>query len=254
MGARPGGMGDAYITLGDDALSVYHNPAGLIALEGISSEMFFGWEGFPLVENWGMLYAKSLSGSERFGMGVIRMEQDLDNKHYRSYQFILPSVRPISNRLITGLNLKLVTQKQDAASYKYKLTVDIGILYDRKFIKLGLMARNFIAPGMRSFPLNYNIGGAIDLGIVRIEADKVAGEWDEFTLEEDNFRLGAELNPSRFLSFRAGWDKTQEPELVSMGLGVSNQLQTMKLDYCYRTDKDDFSTGTHWLSYGYLAR
>jgi len=56
VGAKAGGMGDAYIVSVDNALAIYHNPAKVAFFRTIYSDISFGTEGFPFVDNWSLMY------------------------------------------------------------------------------------------------------------------------------------------------------------------------------------------------------
>ena len=253
QGARSGGMGNAYIALAEDALAIYHNPAGLMLLTGISADIFVGSPGLPFPENWSMFYAKPAIVGDRIGMGVIHQVREIDNRTYRSYQVILPTTLAVSKRILTGLNLKYVTQKSGALSYKAKMSADYGMLYNHGIFRMGLMLRDFVDLKMSSFPQNWIAGFAINFSLLKIEVDKSVGAWDEITMDDESIRIGCELNPVDVLSLRAGLDRTGVVELRTVGFTVSNNIKSIRLEYCLQFESDDYKNGTHWISYNYLV-
>lgn len=251
IGARPGGLGNAFVALSTGAIGMYHNPAGLINLNGISSEIFLGEEGFPLIENWGVFYSKSTSQNDRVGFSLLRQQREIDGTTYRSYQGIIPGVKSIFNHFTLGFNLKYLTQKSGSTSYKSKMSIDMGFLYKHGFLLIGAVAKNIIDPKMSSFPQNYVLALGLNLGFVQLEIDKSEDNYKYFKLDSENFRIGAEINPISILGLRAGWDDTGDEEFVGMGIGLSNDNKSKEISYCYRTSRDDIHDGTHWISYRY---
>jgi len=246
-------MGDAFIASADNALCVYHNPAALMSLQTVSTDISFGWEGFPLVENWSTLYAKRGYQGKHTGFGFIKQKRDWEGSPYRSFQFIKSSAARISNSIYTGINLKYITQKAGATEYIHKFSLDLGYYQRFGFLNWAFMARNLLEPKMRSFPRVFIFGAAANLGMFIVECDFAGSDWEQLNSEERDIRLGIELNIIQTLSLRGGWEDAEEEEMVSAGFGLHSRLRSTGLEYCYRTPRDDLKAGTHWISYSFLA-
>lgn len=252
QGARPGGMGNAYITLGEDAGGMYYNPAGLMLLNGISAEVFMGSPGMPFPENWSIFYAKPAIVGDRIGTGMIHQVRQINDRTYRSYQLILPTTLAVTERILTGLNVKLVTQKSGNLSFKSKASADYGMIYNRGIFRMGLVIRDFIDPGMSSFPTTWVTGASLNFTFLKLELDQSVSEWDEFEFDDKNIRVGIEINPMDVFSMRAGIDRTGIQEMRTAGFSISDRIGSVSLEYCIQFYDEDFENGTHWISYNYL--
>jgi hypothetical protein len=254
IGARAGGMSDAVIADVSDALCIYHNPAGLLFLRTISADLFLGWEGFPLVENWAMLYAKPISNDPNFGLGIIHQRFDFPSREYSSYQMIIPTTYSLSKTSSMGMNFKYLTQRLEGEDFKAKFSLDFGLQQRLRWLSWGFIYRNGIDPRMASFPSKMLLGASLTLRMVKLEVDF------EDDLKEspnksfsDGYRVGAEIFTSQYLALRSGWSRADDGEDFSLGLGIFAPLQRIRFDYCYRAPFEDAGLGTHWISYSYLA-
>ena len=224
-----------------------------MSLRTISADISFGWEGFPLMENYSALYAKPGYQGKHSGFGFIKQKRYWDGRPYRSFQFIKSSAARISDSIYTGLNLKYITQKAGATEYIHKFSLDLGYCQKFGFLSWAVMARNVIEPKMRSYPRVFILGAAANLGLIVLECDLSGSDWEQLNSEERNIRLGIELNIVQTLSLRGGWEDAEEGERVSTGFGLHSRLRSTGLEYCYRTPRDDLKAGTHWISYSFLA-
>lgn len=253
VGARPGGMGDAYIASCNDALALYHSPGALMFLESMSLNFSFGWEGFPLMKNWAFFFAKPPQEGKQVGIGIVRTRRDYGETAYTSYQAIMPLTFSISRRMKTGLCVKYISQKRESGDFNAKASLDFGLMRRSGALSLAFVAKNLIKPKMRAFPANLSLGAALNLGFATLEGDVVANKWGDFTSDNRRYRLGAEFNPSRTFSLRCGWTDEYNDNGLSLGMGYHDRLKALKFDYCYRTEPDRISTGTHWISYTYSS-
>ena len=253
IAARSGAMGGAFIALADDALAVYHNPAAMSKLNTISTVVSFGYGGFPFVENWSSLYAKPGYKGKHLGLGFIRQKIDYDGRGYRSFQLIRSSTVKISPSINSGINLKYITQKAGAASYKHKFSLDIGYHQRIGIFQLALMGRNIIDPKMRSYPREFIAGLGLNLEFMALELDYAGADWDELKSEERDLYLGGEFTLWQYFSIRAGWQDIDTGEFISLGFSMHSALHYTQLEYCYRAPKDNFNVGTHWISYSFKA-
>jgi len=252
VGAKPGGMGDAYIASVDDALAIYHNPAKVAFFKTIYSDISFGADGFPFVDNWSLLYGKPHYKASYFGFGLIKRKNDIDGRIYQSYQMLIPSVTRISHNCSAGFNLKYLTQKAGSADYKAKFSSDFGFYYGFGILGYAFTVKNFIDPGMRSFPLNYNSGFALKTESFILEFD-VFGEQIEYLVKESaGMRVGGEILLSNY-AFRMGYYEHSSDHYYTAGFGVYSLFKITGFEYCYRTPAEDLKNGTHWFSYTYAG-
>ena len=252
VGAKPGGMGDAYIAAVDDALAIYHNPAKVAFFKTIYSDISFGTEGFPFVDNWSLLYGKPHYEASYFGFGFISRKNDFEGRVYRSYQFLIPTVARISHYSSAGINLKYVTQKAGSGDYKTKLSPDFGFYYGLGILGYAFTVRNFIDPGMRSFPIEYNSGLSLKTESMILEFDVFGGRIEDLVNESAGMRIGGEMLISNY-AFRAGYYEHSSGHYYTTGFGIYSLFKVTGFEYCYRTPAEDLRNGTHWFSYSYAG-
>jgi|GEM_PF-1833736 len=253
IGSRAGAMADAVIASSDNALSVYHNPAGIVALRSISSDITFGWEGFPLVENWSILYAKPQQQNTYYGFGFIRRHLSEVGQSYNSFQVLIPTTHIISDITAMGLNLKYLIQKSGSSEYHAKFSLDYGLRITYTSLMFALTARNLINPRMSSYPQQYAGGAAFKTDLFLFEADLFAADGEEFDSSGRGFRCGGEIYYGEYYAFRAGFQTYRQEEKITIGCGIYSVFKTNGVDYCYSAPQNNFAAGTHWLSYTYLA-
>ena len=145
IGARPSGMGDAFLALADDINSLNYNPAGLALIKNIQfsleyASLYPGLDDGLIQENH-LVYAQSLY--ERGGLGVGWNNRSLFGA-YTENEFIFGyALRPVKNfPLWTGVTAKFFyldytdIQSQEQNSYfinsreKYQFGLDFGVLYE----------------------------------------------------------------------------------------------------------------------------
>ncbi len=245
-------MGDAYIVSVDNALAIYHNPAKVAFFRTIYSDISFGTEGFPFVDNWSLLYGKPHYAASYFGFGVIRRKSDFDGRIYQSYQMLIPSVARISHNSSAGFNLKYVTQKAGSGEYKAKFSSDFGFYYGFGVLGYAFTVKNFIDPGMRSFPLNYNSGLALKTEFIVLEFDVFGEEIENLVNESAGIRIGGEISLSKY-TLRAGYIEERSDHYYTAGFGMYSLFKVTGFEYCYRMPADDLRNGLHWFSYSYAG-
>lgn len=249
--AGAGGMGNARIAGIEGAAAVYYNPAAIVGLMKMSSDIGFGYEGFPLVENWSALYVKPFYSATYMGLGFIRRSRTIDNNEYNSFQFIIPTTSKFSNIASGGLNLKSVYQKSGSGEYVSKFSPDFSILLDYSSIKMCFLARDFIYLKMASLHPEYLIGWGYYGKIFSFETDLFSGKWYHIDSEHSGYRLGLEMKYREYYALRCGMEDEGGRKVISLGSGVLSIFKTNGFDYCYRADIDNFNGGSHWVSYSY---
>jgi hypothetical protein len=161
VGGRAQAMGEAYAALGNDAASVFWNPAGVANVQG--ADFFAGYTKWPADIN---LYSVALAKKvdlPAFGPSSMAIsgtllntglmnrttEYDVDGSHsgtfaYEDYAFGLTMGKYLTDRFAFGATLKMFHEKiadWDENSW----AVDIGTYYETGFksIRIGISIMNF---------------------------------------------------------------------------------------------------------------
>lgn len=156
IGARALGMGGSFVSIADDASATYWNPAGLVQLEsreamGMHASQFGG------VVNHDVLgVATPLHTSNRrvaIGLTAIRLGVDhikvtkdakvgedangnpiidpnrVEERSAYDLAFLLTYARSMSDRVSTGLNVKVIRQSLVGEGASFGIGFDLGVLY-----------------------------------------------------------------------------------------------------------------------------
>ncbi len=248
-GARPLGMGSAFVALADDINAIYYNPAGLVRLQkneftssygrlyvGLDDESNLGW-GFSG-------YAQPLGKYGTIGLGYLNFALLGD---YTENTFIFTYSKWISHRFAMGLNLKLLKQKIFQDSYTsldpvfefgtkdtvQGLSIDAGYIYNfTEKLSFGVSFYNINQPDMGFFKesklnmmkkagISYrgdNIATALDFSIKNNEAKVYAGGERLFFKNSLAVRSGLGFGANEFRNF-------------TLGLGYS--FRTLQFDYAF---------------------
>lgn len=137
VGARPVGMGDAFVAIADDSNAVNWNPAGLVQLPRMELSAFFG----PLLngKEYYMNGAFVLPFLEQTAMGLslVTLYHDTGSADTQAYEnkYIFSFATPlnIEKTVSVGLNIKFL-QYESAA----KATLPNGTVIEAKAGALGL--------------------------------------------------------------------------------------------------------------------
>lgn len=179
IGARPIGMGGAFVAVADDANTLYWNPAGLVNIsrpeitvthnewfESIKYE-FIGYS-HP-TEKWGnfgiglyLLHMAKIARTKEDAQGLYAGEEGTFKASDKA--FVLAYGREINDDISVGVNLKIIQQVN--ADVKGKgIAVDLGCLYNLPVRNLiaGLNVQN-IGPAIKingenfALPINVKLG------------------------------------------------------------------------------------------------
>jgi len=259
MGARPMGMGRAYVSVADDVNSIFINPAGLGKTHGWQATSMYT----SLFE--GDLNYVVLGGSNQFafgkmGLGVIStgtgqiISPSPTGASYFDYYdrlFILSYAKsdPIligENRLFAGINLKYFQKGFSGSETNSGRGVDMDLgfaLTMKNGLFLGVTAQNILPTYITwDTGANDSIPSVLKTGIskkfmeekllVALDADIPAGRSIPLT-----FHAGCEFSANEYLSLRAGLDQNisaASSVVTSMSAGVGLFLQKISFDYAYR--------------------
>ena len=185
LGARPMGMGEAYVALGDDLASTLYNPAGLTALRGPSL-------GFTHVNSIaGIAYEDFTYGHPLF-FGTLATD------------LVLRSIPDINNKLATDTPVGAYDLVWDF-SYAFKPAFYFADLPERlRNSSFGISVK-WVRSHLGRFDADsvaFDLGGRLDLG-------------DDITLGVSSLNLGP---PIRFIA-------TADPLPAALNIGLSKRLQ-----------------------------
>ncbi len=257
VGARPMGMGGAFVAVADDPTAVYWNPAGLAQLSaGQITTMYankFGIQGYNFMLLNGALPVKE---DKAIGFGVIQEGVPLEEENNGIIMTNNFGERTISlsaaarfPRFSVGTTIKHVAISSgvsDVASPSW-FDGDLGIL-SRPFeeLSVGFIAKNLLSTKTDGERLTSSYrGGVAYYGIkdVVLAAD--------LSVEEDpanhdkkliKYHLGGEYRIFDLVTLRGGYDY----KYLTAGLGLNKDR--FSIDYAYQ---DHEANGTHRVAAGY---
>jgi hypothetical protein len=212
QGARPIGMGGAFVAIADNAWAIIFNPAGLVQLHGDEIGAFYSPQPFGMTElslaSFAFVHATSRGN---FGLSVNRFGFDL----YREVSGVLSYANSYRDVFSFGINLtynSLAIKNYGSAS---AIGVDIGILATvTRGLRWGFFAANVNAPSIgqvkEKLPQVYTSGlsfrpaDGLLLGLDVIKDIRyptlLRGGLEYELVEPVSFRLGVGSNPTKFSS------------------------------------------------------
>ncbi len=272
-GARPMGMGRAFVSAADDVNSVFMNPAGLGRTSGwqITSMYTSLFEGDL---NYVVLGASNPFSFGKIGVGMIStgtgqiISPSPSGATYFDYYdrlFILSYAKsdPVvigTNKVFTGINLKYF-QKGFSGSETNSgrgIDMDLGVaVTTENGLLLGMTAQNILPTSITwDTGANDSIPAVLKAGIskktmeeklvIALDADIPAGRAIPVT-----FHAGCEYWASRYLALRAGIDQNISAATsvnTGMSAGVGLYLQKISFDYAYRPFSEAGLSAAHFIS------
>jgi len=197
VGARPKGMGDAFTAIGDDANSVYWNPAGIAQIEKSQlSVMHKDLLGLGLINYEFLGYVHPNVGKGSLGFSWIRLDttRNVEFMDYTENTYIISYGVRIVPSLNFGGNIKYYSVDYEKGGSG--LGADIGILYK-------------------------TFGGHLNFGLLYQDFNGTKIRWE--TQAEDklpaNLRLGLGFRPNPYLNLALDLDKLLE-SYVETHLGI----------------------------------
>jgi len=196
FGARPAGMGDAFVSLADDGNALFWNPAGLPLLGHHElTTMHANPLGIPGYKNQTLGYVFPVSTSFALG-GSVFFEglQDVDNATQLGLEFgwttyQLSSAYRLNERFSIGLSAKFVqirvSEDQQLQNSPSGFGFDLGALYIVKKWRFGALWQD--AGGLRIRHTSTSSGETVEDGSQRRGSTE--------TIRDQLFRLGVAYNP-----------------------------------------------------------
>ena len=248
-GSRAIGLGGAFVSVADDASSLYWNPA---ALRNVQEKQLMGMY-MPLFSDFadatytylGAVYPTLGAGA--WGIGFLRVSSDFDGfdassvptgtQNYSETQVLLGYAfqKNLAGPLAVGANFKIANQKIAELSGT-SAGVDLGFDWKPNFAKglaVGINLQDLVGPAYKLQVEEDEIPKTVlaGLGYTRVlrngSAFRVMVQADIPQQADTRFRAGVEYAFARHVSLRVGLDGSD----VTFGLGVN--IRSFGLDYAF---------------------
>jgi tetratricopeptide (TPR) repeat protein len=256
-GARPLGMGGAYVAVADDGAAVYYNPAGLGFLQYREITLFNAW----LDEGTDYMFGSAVYPILGFGaVGIAGARIGTDNIIFRDQlgqlgefdyndgQYWLSYGIKIFDNLALGTNLKYLNSSLGNFSSSTG-SVDLGFLMQYKnIVFLGVNAQDILSGkmklGTKGEDIPSNIKAGIAFGYAWTDVSVLlAADADKTEKVGAKMHLGAELGFKNTLFLRGGYDRTD----VTFGAGIKYKL--VEFNYAFKGNSDLDATHRWGISF-----
>jgi hypothetical protein len=255
VSARAIGMGEAFLSISDDASAVYYNPAGLSQL--MERQAMFTHVSYPAEISYdfvALVYPTPGFGGV-WGVGFSMLNAgDMDylgdyevglnptqTFTAKDYALSVSYSRSLTDRFSVGVTMKIIDELYDTER-AIGWAADVGTLYDTGFkgFKIGMMISNF-GPDLKfieqsyPLPMNFRFGGVVD--VIR-RGDHSAVFAVEGSHPNDNmekFNAGVEYWYKDLFALRLGNHLEYDEGGISAGGGLKFGVSqaTMSVDYGY---------------------
>jgi DNA uptake protein ComE-like DNA-binding protein len=228
IGARPMGMGGAFVALADDANALDWNPAGLTQLKKLEvtsmHTKLFG------IDQLLMDYVGVTGRVEPLGGWMGFAYKKMGTELYNETTYSLTYARQLTEDHSFGINLKqMVTQIWDTPDYE-GVGVDLGLqMKVNDYINVGGMIKNLNNPKVNeTLPMVYSVGVAAQASEdirVALDVEKEMSDHSHFS-----WHVGQEMNLTRNFIVRAGY--TSWPKRLHAGFGFN--VYDWYVDYAFQ--------------------
>lgn len=288
VGARPLGMGKAFVGLSDDGNAVFTNSAGLVANDYRLTSM----AGNLMSDiSYTVLGGSFKAGAGNVGLGLVRVsttgilgmsligetpEATGENADYTNNMLIInysasASVIPFLSGLFPGTNLRVgaglklisegFTGSSDFDETGSGFDADLAAMLDiTQDISGGIVAKN-IVPGNNitwkdsASELPMTITPGVNWKLKDFNAS-VGLDGELIEAKGLYWHLGGEWWPAEFAAIRLGVDQapsgTETTNNLSAGIGT--KYKGFTFDYAYHTYEDVGDFTTHYFSIGYVGQ
>lgn len=233
LGARPMGMGGAFVSIADDASCVYYNPAGL-ALQSTRNVISFYSNQHGQAGYFGLAYAQKGIGAGVLNLGSSGIQgtdeyaQPVETLSYEE-RVLLASVARTYQRLHIGATLKYYTQTLPD-EHGSGVTCDVGTLYRAPQYSIGVTARNVFGQVSYSNGVRDPFERSFAVGVSTTVVPNLTLAFDYET--NGSAHVGGEYTLSMF-ALRAGAVLREGQNWLTAGLGVRSGV--FRFDYAYQT-------------------
>jgi len=259
VGARPLGMGSAYVAVAEGPEAVYWNPAGLVLGEGTTlgfmhSERFAGLVRNDFVgasfsrRGWGAGTSLVRTGVEGIKFTALRDTTDTLSSENRPYVLrrvgsgdyvLLLSSALSSGGLALGGSFKILYRRLWKHT-AWGAGLDLGVVYTWRRFRVGACLHDvYGTPVLWDSGSKDTIAPSLDVGI-SYRRDLLRGSFCLSTSFRRKFRAGLEYTHSKGLALRLGWDGAG----LTAGVGVS--FARFRADYAFLANRS--LGGTHRVS------
>ncbi|MBU1701622.1 MAG: PorV/PorQ family protein [Candidatus Eisenbacteria bacterium] len=269
MGARPVAMGSAYVSLADDANSVFWNPAGIARLSRTVLSIHHtqlpaevGLTAASYVFHVGFMPGALAVSARSLHMPEMQIRTVYNPEGTPGYSFDAGDVafgltygRSLTDKFSTGLTFNYV----QSTLYEYTgkaYTFDFGTLYDTGYqsLRIGMVIQN-IGSDMKfiedvvKMPSVFRVGMSMRLyegGDYRVLS---SAEFNHPPDNNERANWGMELGYKDFFYFRGGYNFKYDAEGLALGIGVKIPTSLNSegaVDYAF-VDQGDLG-GVHRIS------
>ncbi|MGD8627804.1 MAG: PorV/PorQ family protein [bacterium] len=285
VGARPVGMGGAYVAVCNDAVSCAWNPAGLIHIDGYEFALTHTELPADIVYNhacYGMPI-KRLDGTIAVQFGVLTTDL-METTEYHPYGtgrkfgftdwlFGLTVAKRFTDRFSGGFAVKYVREElgvEVGGPTTGALVLDAGTYYEigPRNMRLAVALMNFggdMTPdGTYDTETDNGISQSTYAGFAPatefkfgIALEPVARPWLDTVVDfelahpsdnKESFRLGGEALFSKVLAVRAGYDFGADAMKTSFGLGANVTILEVKSKIDYSATLTEYLSTVHRLT------
>ena len=264
LGARPLGMGSAFVAAADGASAIFWNSAGIARVDGRELTMSY-MELYDLISYSSVGYAQRVrTGS--IGLGLVS-SSDIDGI-YRELTLALSTAGEIYSGLSVGANVKYLSSAANTGNIRIGsgrgLALDLGCQYRiwEDMVSLGVTFQNLIGhvsynrEAVKDIPsqkysqkpdFSYRVGAGVDLERLssRLMDTVLAAE-----LSNGDICIGAEYVFRSIAAVRAGF-RTGNALTSSITAGLGLKWSALRFDYAYvgsefGSQTSQFSVSINW--------
>ena len=235
VGARPAGLGNAFVGLADDETAAFHNPAGLAFADRLAINSYFSWQ-------FSSFTALSVClGAPYFGVTLLQIDSGrieavdedgipIGEFHYVSRGGVFSAGFAPLEFLALGAKIKLF-QSSSYSTNGLGGSLSPGLLFQMSGLRFGVTFENLVATPVyfsdghrESWPFDMRIGGAFSIANFSgsLEVENIIPRRGATGLPHVHAGLEASFVP---VAFRLGFDQN----MLTLGMSVTWNL--VRLDY-----------------------
>lgn len=285
-GARPLGMGGAYVAVADDADAMFINPSGLASLKGpqamamftsVVNEVYYSEFCGAMPSDYGTVGIGYIAtGVNNIPTVIASSEVPTD---YYDGMLLLTYSSPLarffeySRNVYVGANLKIFSRGWSGGINEFASgwSGDFGIKYVASpYLSFGLVRQNFVPVSLGSKivwdnGVEESVSGSTNLGVaVRSNLLKESllftmdYNFPSFSGQPETLHLGTEWKMNEYVSLRGGFAQRFDASSStgttwSPAMGVSFGYGGLRVDYSYLTYYNDPALATYYVSLSYIG-
>lgn len=269
VSARAVGMGEAFVSVADDASGLFYNPAAITLVEGgetVLSHIDL-YHGSGIYHEFAGVVLPMYVAAGRVGFSVQMLHTDdmLETtprdaegtgRHFRSSEYGLAAsyALDLTDKFSAGFTFRMIAsylanldEIRDEPAVDASATgwgVDVGTLYRTGYrgINFGMAISNFgpdltylIEPA--PLPINFRVGVSADLYRSASQAMILAFEGSHPNDNAERANVGAEYMYADWVALRGGYRFAYDDEEWSVGGGAYMMGGRVRLDYAYTSMK-----------------